>query len=291
MISQLKKIGLFRFAYERAAKRLCGSSLANNEILKGFVDDNGWLFTQPKTGTNLIASTLAFYNAETLGVKNSSFDDVYKLGVIHGGYIIRDAAGISQALSFQRLSSQMPIIRWHDEIPDARPELVICTTRPVLDQLASFWNYKYRPQLINVDKAIPEMMARFINRNHAQTAAIGRAGRAVIINYDDLIMDPKSCISSIITSAYGDLDERSLDMALQKSSKTEFRKWEARRGKSAISTELAKYEASFIRSGRIGEGKDFFSNEQKRVIAKLAERDGLDLSGKIFLPETAKGLS
>lgn len=281
MLSKLSKNKMVRAVYDKAAERLRGPSLANNEILKGFVDGNGWLFTQPKTGTNLIAGTLAFYNAETLGVAEYSFDDVYRLGVIHGGRIVRDAHGMAEALAFQRVSTRMPIVRWHDDIPDASPELVICTTRPVLDQLASLWHYKFRPQNMTVDQSISAMLNYFIMRNRAQAGAIMRAERAVIIDYNDLILNPKAALSNLISNAYGSLDGGALDVALHRSSKSEFKKWEARRGKPAISSSLAAHETSFIRSGATGEGEAFFTDVQKEVIADQAAAAGLDLSGKI----------
>jgi hypothetical protein len=282
VLSKLKKIKVLRTAYNKAAERLRGPSLDNNEILKGFVDGNGWLFTQPKTGTNLIAGTLAFYNAETLGVGAYSFDDIYRLGLVHGGRIIRDAGGLTEALRFQRISTRMPIVRWHDDIPNAHPELVICTTRPVLDQLASLWHYKFRPQNMTVERSIPEMVNYFAARNRAQVGAISRADRAIVIDYNDLVTDPKTALSRVITNAYGSLDDAALDVALKRSSKSEFKKWEALRGKPAISTSLAAHESSFIRSGKTGEGEDFFSDAQKQTIADLSAAAGLDMSGKIY---------
>lgn len=275
-VNELKKMFI-----NFAIRRLRRGRLDNNQILKGFIDGNGWLFSQPKTGTNLIASCLAFYNAELLGLRNYGFDDRYSLGVIHGGYIVRDAAGLTEALKYQRMSTRMPIIRWHDYVPDVRPECVICTTRNVLDQLASLWHYKYRARSVTVEAAIPKMVSLFAVRNRWQTAAIRDSERSCIVDYDDLIRNPDTTMSAIVLSCYGEINEAALSIAIKRSSKSEFKKWESARGKPAISTELARFEDSFIRSGEIGEGAEFFSPQQKAFIEKLIEIEGIDISGRI----------
>ena len=272
MRSVLKKIPGARKLHDWLSRTLFSDSLQNEEILRGFINGNGWLFSQPKTGTNLISSSIAFYNAETLGLSDYGFDDRYRLGMVHGGSIIKSSEGIQEALSFQELSTRMMIVRWHDDVPGACPRLVICTTRGLLDQLTSLWHYKYRPMGVSVENAIPTLVELFVQRDRHQFHAVRRAEDSVVVSYENLIADPHKELSRILKKAYGDVDGDALERALRHADKKNFKKWESERGAPAISKDLGKYESSFIRSGRIGEGAEFFSDGQKSQIWRLVGR-------------------
>lgn len=277
----VKKLPAANALHSKIVQRLTAGSLANNEILRGFIDENGWLFTQPKTGTNLIASAIAFYNAELLGLKDYTFDDRYRLGMVHGGHIIRGAEGIRDALKFQKLSTRMLITRWHDDVPHARPSLLICTTRNLLDQLSSLWHYKYRALGISVDDSISDMLNIFVKRNRDQARAMQRAERSLVVHYENLTADPKAELIRILKAAYGAVDEEALATALRRSSRDEFKKWEQTRGAPAIGEKLKNFERSFIRSGKVGEGAEFFSDHQRSQIETLAARGNVPMNGDI----------
>lgn len=262
---------------ERLKNVICRSCVDNNEVLAGFINGNGWLFSQPKSGTNFICSAIAFYNAEILKISDYSFEDRYELGVIHGGNVIRGADGIEEALRFNKLSDRMTILRWHDDVPNARPKLLICTTRNLYDQLCSLWHYQFRPLGISVDKAIPSMVQRFGIRNAAQKLAIKRADIHLVINYEQLMVAPESEIRRIILAAYGYVDEAAVRTAVVMSGKEKFQQWESRRGAPAITVDLGKFESSFIRSGKIGEGKRFFNDRQIGKINQLAKQYSIKL--------------
>ena len=106
-------------------KRIKGyyAVLEIEKILRGFIDNNGWILSQPKTGTNYICSILAFYNAECLGLTGCNFGDRYRLGLVHGERITKSSVGITEALEFHRHSTRMLIVRTHNDVPNARPKL------------------------------------------------------------------------------------------------------------------------------------------------------------------------
>lgn len=266
--------------------RLTRSHISNEEVLRGFIDNQGFLFSQPKSGTNLIVNTIAFYNAELANDDAMDFEDRYAWGIVHGGYITRDAKGIAEALQFHRRSNRMMITRFHDGVPGARPAVLIATTRGLLDQFTSYWNYKYRPADVSVDKAIPILVDTYAKRLHDQHATAAASGKSVFISYEDLMEDPHREISRALEAAYGEVDSDALTTAIRNSSPDEFKKWESRRGKPAISNKLAKFETSFIRSGKTGEGSSFFSEAQQARIAELAAAQGVGLSGNLLSTES-----
>lgn len=260
-------------------KRATKNYLSNVEVLKGFIDGQGFLLTQPKTGTNFIVNVIAFYNAELIGDNELTLDDRYSLGIVHGGHIVRDSRGITEALKFHRRSQQMMITRFHDEVPGVQPALLIATTRNVLDQFTSLWYYQYETRGISVDAAIPELVQKYVVRNRAQARIAERSDKALFVRYEDLIERPEQAFEAILTAAYGTCQIEPLRRAIERSSPKNFKEWEAKRGKPAISEELAKTQKSFIRSGKIGEGEEFFSEAQKEQIARLMRESGISLDG------------
>lgn len=270
---------LFKKMARPFIQRATKNYLSNAQVLKGFIDGQGFLLTQPKTGTNFIVNVIAFYNAELIGDRDLTLDDRYSLGIVHGGHIVRDSSGITEALKFHRRSQQMMITRFHDDVPGVRPALLIATTRNVLDQFTSLWYYQYETRGISVDDAIPELVQQYVARNHAQAEIAGRSDKALFVRYEDLIERPEEAFQAIITAAYGNCQMDLLARAIERSSTKNFKEWEAKRGKPAISEELAKTQKSFIRSGKIGEGEEFFSEAQREQIARLMRESGISLDG------------
>lgn len=257
--------------YRRLAGHFRKGCLSLEELQVAFLQGNAWLFTQPKSGTNLICSVLAFYNAERLGITDYSFADRYKLGLVHGARI--KAQDITELNDF-RLKSNVPIfVRTHRDVPNAAPKFLIATTRDVLDITVSTYHYLYEPSGITLDRAIEPIIARFIEVHKAQIQAMERIEHCMLVDYQDLISNQEDVFTRILQMVFGFVEASCLRTAMERASVNQFKRWEEKDG-AAIRDELKQYRTSFIRSGKVGEGKEVLNAPQKQRIAALLETGG-----------------
>lgn len=264
----IKKSGL----YKKVERHFHVGMIARAEFLRGFIDGNGWLLSQPKSGTNLVCSTIAFYHAERFGYSEYSFEDRYRLGVLHGSRI---SANTIQDFEAFRLRSSAPVfVRTHDDVPHAKPKFLINLTRNVLDNLVSAYHFTWKPRGVSVEDAIPFLTDDFVALHRIQRAASKRAGKAVMMRYEHLKEDPMKAFTELFDVIFGETDQSALAKSLEAGSPENFKLWERKAG-AFLPEKTRKSQDSFIRSGRIGEGAEFFSDKNKREIITLLDTAGL----------------
>ena len=135
LISNLKKTNF----YKKIKRRLLKGYVSSDIILRGILDDNTWLLSTPKSGTNYVCSILSFYNAELLNIKDYSFGDRYKYGVVHENRLNSD--NISDIINFSSKSISPIVVRTHREIEGVKPKYLICLTRNVFDNFISYYHF------------------------------------------------------------------------------------------------------------------------------------------------------
>ena len=96
------------------------------------------------------------------------------------------------------------------------------------------------------------------------------------IPYEILIRNPFDILLFILNWANIDIDIQSIKQAVEFSDKEHVRKEEYELGKAIVAPD--GYKGSFIRSGKIGEWKDYFSSEDRRKIENMLRENGLNLS-------------
>lgn len=258
--------------YKRVSRHFRVGTIDRVEFLRGFINGNGWIFSQPKSGTNLVCSTIAFYNAEMLGLSDYSFGDRYRLGLIHGSRISFETIGDFNEF---RLKSSVPVfVRTHDDIPGVRPKFLINITRGVLDNFVSVWHFSWQPRGFSVADSIAPMVDDFTAIHKAQKRASKRAEQTVVLRYEDLKEDPVNAFTGLFNLVFGKTDQRALSVALAEAAPERFKAWEKEFG-AFVPEATKRFRGSFIRSGKIGEGAEFFSEEQKKKISVLLEKHGL----------------
>lgn len=258
--------------YKRVHDYFRRATIDRYEFVRGFMVENAWLFSQPKSGTNLVCSTVAFYNAERIGLEGYSFGDRYRLGVLHSSRV--NAETIENFNRF-RLQSRVPVfIRTHDDIPGAKPRFVVNVTRNVLDNLVSVYHFTWQPRGVNVDDAIEPMVSDFAAIHMAQRNAAARNENSIFVRYESLKSNPVESFTSVFNLVFGETDQAALTAALAAGTPERFKEWERENG-AFVPTATKKLQKSFIRSGKVGEGSEFFSNAQRERIASVLERTRL----------------
>jgi hypothetical protein len=243
-----------------------------DEFLRGFIKGNGWLLSQPKSGTNLLCSTIAFYNAERLGIANYSFEDRYRLGLLHGSRL--SAQTIQDFNDFRLKSSASVFVRTHDDVPGAKPKFLINVTRNVLDNLVSAYHFSWEPRGFLVANATRPLVNNFVAIHKVQKAARDRAEQTVTLRYEHMKEDPTKSFTDLFDVVFGETDQSALAKALEAGTPERFKAWEKKAG-AFIPEKVKDFQKSFIRSGKIGEGSEFFSEKQKQEISSVLENAGL----------------
>ena len=258
--------------YKKVSEHFRIGTIDRYEFIRGFMTGNAWLFSQPKSGTNLICSTIAFYNAERLGISNYSFKDRYRLGLIHGARI--NSETIENFNEFRLRSCAPVFIRTHDDIYGGKPRYLVNVTRNVLDNLVSVYHFTWQPRGLSVDDALAPMVKEFASIHIAQKNACSRAENSILLRYENLKQNPTEAFANLFEFAFGEIDHKALAIALAAGTPERFKAWEESAG-AFIPEPTKKFQKSFIRSGKIGEGSEFFSDKQKDNIVSILESTGI----------------
>ena len=164
---------------------------------------------------------------------------------------------------------------------EAYPENLIITTRNVLDQLVSnyFFSFKNKKNSnIPVEQALKPMLGSMIETYKLQKNAIKNAKKAHIIKYEELVKDPYLVFSKMFKDLYGTLDNDSLVKSIDSASVKNIKKFELENNKYLYASKDKYTFKSFIRSGKIGEGEEFFTKHQKNYIFSELDKNKIDKS-------------
>jgi hypothetical protein len=131
------------------------------------------------------------------------------------------------------------------------------------DNLISMYYYKFgnrvgsKSSYSHPRELIKDFIPQFCRRYMVQKALAAQAG-ALMISYEELIRDPVSTLRRLLNHLDLSFDESAAKVALESSSIKSVKAMEKKRGK-AIHSPKEGLTGSFIRSGQIGQWKEYFS--------------------------------
>lgn len=253
-----------------------------SELVSALVEDNFWLLSQMKSGTTFFCNAVAFYHALKLGVPQPSFDDTAAYGV---GRNLYDNFGELRGITrFARETGKRWIIQTHESVP-ARPAQLVLLSRDPLDYCVSsyFFHFKNRKGKENtrVEAALNQIVDKFAALYHQQREEARRNTQVHVLMYEDLMRAPVDEIGRIVFALYGEIDLDLMSSAVQLAGVDRLKSHEKDTGRAIIGQEGAFKAAHFVRSGKIGEGRDFFDGEQIALIEKRLGEAGVPLSGRL----------
>lgn len=253
-----------------------------SELVSALVEDNFWLLSQMKSGTTFFCNSVAFYNALKLGVAQPSFDETASYGV--GRNLYDNFGELRGITSFARETGQRWIIQTHEAVP-ARPEQLILLSRDPLDYCVSSYFFHFRnrkgKEKTAVEAALTQITGKFAALYHQQKAELSRNPQATLMMYEDLMGAPVDEIGRIVFALYGEIDLDLMSSAVQLAGVDRLKSHEKDTGRAIIGQEGAFKAAHFVRSGKIGEGREFFDSKQIAFIESRLDEAGVPLSGRI----------
>jgi len=162
-----------------------------------------------------------------------------------------------------------------------KAEKQVLTYRNPLDNLIShyFYFFKNREGKEKIYEHPREMIDDFIPKFAKRYKWIKKTGRkndnTILVAYENLKLNTDETIVRVIKFLDLPLDENLISFSIQASSATKVKKHEKNRGKAIHAKKL---KGSFIRSGKIGEWREYFNNEDINRIERILTKYGIELS-------------
>lgn len=162
--------------------------------------------------------------------------------------------------------------------------------RNPLDNLISsyFYHFKYRPDLAEKYKHPREIidwkLPVFIKQYTYQKEMAAQNENAMRVSYEGLYEDKAKTFASILDFLNIPVEEPAVQLAVEFSSLKSVREQEQQRNK-AIHQEIPGFKGSFVRSGKIGQWKEFFDNSDIENISRQLAAHNISLDE--FVTEVA----
>lgn len=123
-----------------------------------------------------------------------------------------------------------------------------------------FFHFRNRhsKEKTSVEAAPPQIMTCFCRTYHLQAEATHRSEKTIATRYEQLMAKPFDSLAYCIEQLYGSLDATALKKAIQMASVDRLKSHERVRGAAVVAAEGTFAGAHFVRSGRVGEGAEFF---------------------------------
>jgi hypothetical protein len=249
---------------------------ADKVIRAGFAKNNIWLFSQPKSGTTFLCNTVAFYNAACAGITHDDFDDLPRFGVLRSGRArhVIESDRIADALEFLRRFSPKRLLVHSHQLLEGCQGTVILQSRNPYDFCVSAFHFRYKNRQnrehITVMEALPSLIDGFAAVWSAQKRILATNPEALVVYYEDLVGNPKDTLGRLIEHIYDEFDDRALSQALALTAAENVKRWERKQQRPIlVETKGGFTSPHFIRSGKVGEHREFFSDKELAFIRSV----------------------
>jgi hypothetical protein len=238
-------------------------------------DSDIYISTFPKSGTTL--TQVILYCLTTEGKMN--FNHIYDVSPW-----IRNASYLRQ----KPIDLPSPrLIKTHDnykDFPKNTKGKVIYIHRSGMDVATSMYNQQknYNNSDLTFDNYIKSFFSSKNWFNHSKSWMENKKGLTILyIRYEDLIKNKRKEIERIIEFFDLNCTEMAIKRAIQFSGFDHMKKNESKFGDQPVEKK-EKVFTEFIRSGKSGEGKSMFSDEQAKTFNKLYNEKVKEFEQKIF---------
>lgn len=249
-------------------------------------EDSAWIFTIQKSGTTYLLTFLANYlNRLFEGrTENINYTEMYHRFFIHS---IENTVKKSSLTSFYDkkndvVKNNLPYSRFlstHIPIKGNYWKKNISLRRNPLDYIVSIHHYNYlkRGKKNNLIKTIKNEIYPYIALVNYQKSLIqSYPDKVLIIHYEDLIIDPINSFEKIIAFLGIEVDYASINSSITASSIKNVKVHEKEIG-GAIVSESNQFKGSFIRSGAVGDWKNYLKNSEVGRIEQILNDNDIQL--------------
>lgn len=157
--------------------------------------------------------------------------------------------------------------------------------RNPLDFIVSIFYYKYKNRGVNVAhprEVLVKELKQWVYLYNQQLSLKRKYGdKVLLLSYEELYRNPKRSFSRIIDFLQVPFDKDALEFALDASSSNSLKN-EEKKEDSVVVAPKEKYSGSFVRSGKIGEWKDYFNDKDVEKIESILRKNNISLKDFII---------
>jgi hypothetical protein len=143
-----------------------------------------------------------------------------------------------------------------------------------------FFHYVNRGSLLAHPRLIiDQKMTEFCEILERQRQlVVERPSDALHLAYEDVVREPKTAFERLLRFLGLPAHDESIEFALKNSSKRKIKEMEAARGTAIVQGAGKSFKASFVRSGQVGEWKEYFNDLDLARFDELLSMKGFSLS-------------
>ena len=286
-----KRIKSFYGLDAEIAKNRDRYRVLRDRVYAFLINGNGWVFSQQKSGTHKFENVLAFYRAAKCGYGEFDFSEKSRFGVFEfiGKDLDLDAVRRYRMYASAQRSpynnADVAFFETHRYI-SARPKILILLSRNVLDYSVSYYFYGYKNRAnmahLSVDQVLGEIVDYYIDCHLGQVKAAQNADSVYAVYYEDMMDNDFTAYSRVLREIDCEYSEDALRVAIEQASPEKLVAYERKEGRPL--THNNSFTAShFIRSGKVGEGREFFTAQQIEYIEKKCADAGVPTNGRFTL--------
>ncbi len=246
--------------------------------------DSVWIYTLMKSGTTYSLLFLSNYLNSLYGDGSKvSYDQMQNDFFFHSSERRLKSKDLGLLIeNRKKISTEIPsIIHTHEFIEHHLWNKNISLYRNPLDYLISFYFYFYKKRgkyVSHPRKIIEKRLPKFINvYNHQKQLKEKYPDTTLWLSYEKLMNDPYNAFSEMIRFLGLKYDEELIHKAMEFSSKKSVQQMEEERGGALVVSRRKKFSGSFVRSGKIGEWKEYFNDEDLNKIESILNESNLSL--------------
>jgi len=247
--------------------------------------DSVWVYTLMKSGTTYSLLFLSNYLNSIYGDGSKvSYDQMQDNFFFHSSERRLKSKDLGQLIVNRRnISSEIPsIIHTHEFIDHNLWKQNISLYRNPLDYLISFYFYFYKKRGKYVNhprKIIEDRLPKFVKvYNHQKDLKEQFSDTCLWLSYEQLMNAPFEIFAEMIKFLGYEYNEELILQAMENSSKKSVQQMEEERGGALVVSIRKKFSGSFVRSGKIGEWKEYFNDKDLKQVEAVLNASQLSLN-------------
>ncbi len=259
--------------------------LLKKNALIALSTDSIWIYTLMKSGTTYSLLFLSNYLNLIYGDgKRVSYDQMQENFFFHSSERRLKSKDLGVLIENRRkISKDIPsIIHTHEKIEHALWLKNISLYRNPLDYIVSYYFYflkKRGKSIKHPRKIIEDRLTKFIKvYNFQKELEMQFPERSLRFSYEELMADPFKIFSEMIKFLELDYNEDLINQSMEFSSKKSVQEMEKERGGALVVPKEKKFSGSFIRSGKVGEWKEFFNDTDIKKVESILNEGSLSLN-------------
>lgn len=259
--------------------------ILKSNCLEALSIDNIWIYTLMKSGTTYSLVFLANYLNNIYGDKSLvNFDRMQSDFFLHSADNQVNKSHIGELINNKnKISDKIPtIVHTHTMIQSSLWAKNISLSRNPLDYIIScyFFHHINRGEHIDHPRIVMGKMLKTFIETYTNQINITKKHpeKSILKSYEELMQSPQEVFTEIIHFLGLEYNEEAVIQSMENASKKNIKKMEETRGESIVVRPGIEFKGSFIRSGKIGEWKEYFNDKDLKKIEAILNNENLSLN-------------